>query len=92
MSSTAPRVGIANSCQRWCWGVILCLGFFFLPSLEVFGKEGGVLQDWGIKSEFIKLLEGWILQPSLLVGDIKFRSLFKMRNRCMKRCLKLLLV
>lgn len=57
MSSTAPRVGIANSCQRWCWGGdFVCFFFFFLPSLEVFGKEGGVLQDWGIKSEFIKLL------------------------------------
>lgn len=74
-------------------GIFLFLFFFFPPFPWGVWEGGRSSAGLGNKTWVHKaLIEGWILQPSLLVGDIKFRSLFKMCKRCMKRCLKLLLV
>lgn len=66
-----------------------------LGSLGVlFKRQGGVLQDMGIKFGFMMLLlkDGFCSHLPLVVGNINSKSLLKMHKRHVKRCLKLVFV
>lgn len=82
MSSNAPRVDRASSLSK-----AVDLRDCFVFYLEALGREGGVLQNMGMKSGFHgALIKGWIFcsHLCLLVGSINSESLLKMHKKCMK--------